>query len=190
MRAALAGLALLALGPSAPAEEGATGWAVDREASRLGFTAWWEDRPFQGVFHRWDADIRFDPDSLEQSRFQVRVDLASADTDSADRDEALMGREWFHTGRFPRATYVTTGFTRTGESRYEAEGELTLKGNTRPVTLDLTWQETPAGARLEGGTTLRRTRFDVGTGDWTTGKTIGLDVEVSFDLRLTPGQGG
>src|ERR1700752_5215158 len=87
-------LALALVCACAPAPALARDWSV-REGSRLGFTAAWEGADFDGVFHRFDAAIAFDPKDLAASRFDVKVDVTSADTQSSDRDEALADPEWF-----------------------------------------------------------------------------------------------
>ncbi|MDZ7750258.1 MAG: YceI family protein [Gammaproteobacteria bacterium] len=164
----------------------ATDWTVDHGESRLGFTNWWEGEAFESMFRRWRAEtLRFSPDDLQDSRFDIRVDLTSVDTGTRDGNEAIAQPEWFDLARYTTARYEADTFRVTVDGGYEAEGELTLKGITHPVTLKLEWQPGEDTARLSGSTRLDRTRFDVGLGEWQTGDTIALEVQVSFDLRLT-----
>jgi polyisoprenoid-binding protein YceI len=159
-------------------------WIIESPASRLGFVATWEGTPFDGVFQRFGGTILFDPADLPSSRFEVTVDLASADTASADRDEALAGSEWFFVARNPRATFLTTAFRDLGGGRFEAEGTLSLKGVSRPVSLPFAWSSQGEMATLKGESRLVRTDFNVGEGEWSAGDVIGLDVRVLVDLRL------
>jgi len=167
----------------------ATPWTIESGHSRLGFAATWEGTPFEGVFQRFRGAIDFDRADLAGSRFDVQVDLASADTRSADRDEALAGSEWFFTRRYPEATYVASAFRELGGGRFEAQGALTLKGVTRPVVLPFTWTEAGDVATLKGETRLMRTDFNVGEGEWKAGDVIGLEVRVVVELRLRRASG-
>ena len=180
---------LAALALACPPAFAATPWAIESQESRLGFVATWEGTPFDGVFHRFRGAIDFEPTDLAGSRFDVKVDLSSADTRSADRDEALAGSEWFFTRRYPEATYVTSAFRDLGGGRFEAQGALTLKGVTRPVVLPFTWTEAGDAATLKGETRLVRTDFNVGEGEWKAGDVIGLEVRVVVDLRLRRASG-
>jgi polyisoprenoid-binding protein YceI len=160
-------------------------WAIDRSASRLAFVATWEGSGFEGIFRRFEADIRFDPHRLAASGFDVTVDVTSADTNSADRDAALADPEWFFSERYPRATFVTSAIRSMGNGRYEADATLTIKGVSRSVVLPFTWRESGGRAEMDGEAVLHRTDFNIGEGEWAEGDVIGLDVRVRVDLALT-----
>ncbi|MDX1487265.1 MAG: YceI family protein, partial [Acidiferrobacterales bacterium] len=64
-------------------------WVILPENSRLGFTATFEGAEFDGEFHRYQADLKFDPADLEHSRFEVTVDVTSADTGSSDLNDGM-----------------------------------------------------------------------------------------------------
>jgi polyisoprenoid-binding protein YceI len=169
----------------APGVFAAPTWAV-REGGMLGFTATWEGTPFHGVFHRFVARIAFDPADLEGSRFDVEVDVTSADTRSSDRDEGLSDPEWFDYARHPKATFVSQSYRALGDDRYEATGTLTIKGIAREITFPFSWEPHGDGVRLRGETKLVRTDFDVGVGEWSAGDVVGLEVDVHVDLELVP----
>jgi len=164
-------------------------WTVDPASSHLGFVGTWEGTPFEGVFHQFQADIDFDPGSLESSRFDVRVAVGSADTQSSDRDAELVGPTWLGAQAHPEARFDTTGFRTVGPGRYVAQGTLTLKGISRPLSLPFTWHSQGQGAMLDTEVVLRRTDFRVGEGEWASGETIGLDVRVMGHLSLSPSEG-
>lgn len=157
-------------------------YAVDKSASRLGFTASMGGQPIQGTFRRWDAVIDFDPNNLPASRASVTVDVASATTSEATRDEALPSPDWFAARRFPRATFVTRGITRIGPNRYQAAGDLTIRGVRRPVVLPFTLTLNGTTARMQGRLVLDRTAFGVGQGQFRSGGTVARNVTVNVDL--------
>lgn len=153
--------------------------------STLGFRASYSGEGFEGRFAGFSPAIRFDPADLAQSRFDVRIDLSSAGTADADRDEILLGPEFFDSGARPEARYVATRFRALGGNRYVAEGELTLRGVAQPVPLSFTWT---AGAKpvLEGEAVVKRLAFEVGTGDWSDTGMLPDEVKVVTRLVLVP----
>jgi polyisoprenoid-binding protein YceI len=158
---------------------------VAQPGSTLGFTASYQDEAFEGSFARFTPAIRFDPADLASSRFDVRIVLASAGTDNAERDEMLLGSEFFDAAGVPEARYIATRFRALGGNRFVAEGTLSLRGVSKPVALAFTW--TP-GAKpvLAGEATLSRLAFKVGTGDWTDTELLPDAVKVKTRLVLAP----
>jgi len=153
--------------------------------STLGFTASFEGERFEGAFGKFTPRIRFDPDKLDESRFDVSIELGSADTENEDRDEVLLGPEFFAAASQPAARYLATTFQHLGGDRYVASGTLTLRGISQPVSLEFTW--TPgASPVLAGQARLSRLAFDVGTGDWSDTRMLPDDVVVTTRLQLAP----
>lgn len=153
--------------------------------STLGFKAVYMGDSFEGRFARFTPEIRFDPADLAGSRFDVRIVLASASTANQERDEMLVGPDFFNTGAMPEARYQASRFSALGGNRFRAEGTLTLNGKSRPVPLDFSWTPgTPAV--LEGRATLKRLDFGVGEGDWADTDLLPNEVEVSTRLELQP----
>ncbi|MBP6626612.1 MAG: YceI family protein [Arenimonas sp.] len=179
MRLALCLLLLL----SAPAA--VAGDYVSQKGSSLGFTATYQGESFEGAFATFTPVIRFDPATLADSRFDVRIALASAGTQNAERDEMLLGSEFFDAGAAPEARYVATRFRALGGNRYVADGTLTLRGISQPVPLTFSWQP---GAQpvLTGEAKLSRLAFNVGSGDWTDTELLPDDVVVRTRLVLAP----
>lgn len=162
----------------------AADWQVLPEASRLEFSATYQGLPVPGVFRRFDVSMAFEPDHLAGSRLDVSVMVASADMSSADVNQTIKGPEWFDAGRFPEARFENAVIAQVGAGRYRATGTLTLKGVRREVTVPFSWSVAGDTASMKGQLTLRRTDFNIGTGEWASGGTIGLDVPLSFSLKL------
>lgn len=163
-------------------------WPIDYAASELAFTAVQADAEFRGSFGEFSAGICFMPDSLEHSRFDVTVDLASVDTRNGERDEVLTGPDFFAVARFPSARFVATEFAATGDDRYTADGELTLRGVTMPLSIPFRFHA--PGSRgpgsLDGEVNVSRLAFGVGQGEWQDTTWVGDRVEVRFSLVLLP----
>ena len=151
--------------------------------STLGFETAWSDTAVQGRFGRWTAEISFSPEALDRSRVVVSVDMASAETGDAQRDAALAAPDWFDVGAHPRATFTATRFEHAGGDRYVAHGRLALRGASRPLSLPFRLQIDGDKARVRGVTSLDRTAFGVGQGEWTSTDQIPAKVTLSVDLR-------
>ena len=124
----------------------------------------------------------FDPDALDRSNVRVEIEVASADTGDSQRDEVLPSGDWFDAASHPKAVFAARRFRKTGTDRYVAEGELTLRGATKPLSLPFTLKIDGDTARLTGVTSLDRTAFGVGQGEWKNTDQIPAKVTISVDL--------
>jgi polyisoprenoid-binding protein YceI len=157
-------------------------WNVD-PSSKLTFTGAMNGAAFTGTFKRWSAQIAFDPKALAASKVAVTVEVGSASTGDGDRDSALPTDDWFAASRFARASFVSRSFRDLGGGRYEADGDLTIRGVTRPVALPFTLAIAGDTARMNGAVVLNRTSFGVGQGQWKTGDVV--DTKVTVNVALT-----
>lgn len=148
--------------------------------SSLRFQSSYDGESFTGEFRRFQTRLQFDPASLS-GHFDVRIDLSSVHTENDERDEVLLGVEFFNAAALGTARYTAHRFRRLEDGRFLAEGELTLRGHRHAVPLTFTW--TTAGQpQLAGQAGVRRLAFAVGTGDWA--DTGLLPDLVSVDTRL------
>ena len=158
-------------------------WQVDQAKSSLGFKGSYQRESFDGKFGKFEATIAYDAADLAKSKFDVSVDLASADTGSSERDDTLKGDDFFATGKFPKARFVTTSFAKSADGSVEANGTLTIRDQSRPVTLKVKFTETGNNATLDVDTLLKRADFGLGAGsDWSD---VGADVPVHGHLALS-----
>ncbi|MBD8873408.1 YceI family protein [Rhodanobacter sp. DHB23] len=176
-----AAAALLAL--AAPCAAFAADYAV-QPASTLGFTGSFQGAGFDGSFRQWQAAISYDPAQLAQSKFDVSVSMASVAVSDKDQQGALPGKDFFDVAQYPTAHFVTTGFRSVG-GKVVADGQLTLRGVTRPVSLAVDFRPQGKGATLDVSGTLKRLDFKVGGGDYADTSVIGADVKVHAHLVLT-----
>ena len=83
------------------------------------------------------GSISYDPQAPEASSVQVTLPLANLDSFVPKLDEHLRSADFFEAAKFPEATFSSTAVRSTGEGRLEVTGDLTVKGITRPVVLDV-----------------------------------------------------
>jgi len=158
-------------------------WQVDSAKSSLTFKGTYQNEGFDGKFRKFDATIAYDAADLDKSKFDVTVELTSVDTASGERDQTLATSDFFDVAKTPKAHFVTESFAKTADGDVEAKGNLTIRTQTRPVTLKVKFAESGTTATLDVDTTLKRADFDLGNGpDWSD---IGADVPVHGHLALT-----
>ena len=177
---ALAPLATLVLVFATPSFA-APAWAVD-PASRLTFQGAMNGQAFTGTFKRWSAQIVFDPKALAASKAVVTVNVASAATGDADRDQAIPTDDWFAAGKFAQATFISRDFRDLGGGKYAADGDLTIRGVKKPITLPFTLAISGDTARMNGAIVLNRTAFGVGQGQWANEEVVAAKVTVNVAL--------
>ncbi len=76
-------------------------------------------------------------DNVVDSELSVTVDTASVDTSDANRDTHLRSDDFLDVEHFPTMTFASTGITETGPGAWKVDGDLTIRGVTKPVTLDV-----------------------------------------------------
>ena len=91
--------------------------------------------------------------------------------------------DWFSVKLFPRATFVSRKIAAAGPGRYIAQGDLTIRNATHPVTLPFTLAIAGDTAKMSGSLPLDRSAFGGGQGQFKTGDTGALKVQV--DIAVT-----
>jgi len=189
--AADANLAAPAANAAAPAEDedvpvDPVRWMIE-DGSELGFETSWSGSKIEGEFGKFSGDISFSPGALDRSRVRISIDLASVSTGDGQRDASLKGEEWFNAGQAGTAVFTASRFTHRGGENYVANGTLSLRGVSRPVSLPFRLQIDEDKARVRGVTTLDRTAFGVGQGEWAATDQIPAQVTVEVDLKARRG---
>jgi len=123
---------------------------------------------FFGRFNTVSGTYRLDMENPANSAIDITIDVNSVDSNNAGRDRHLKSPDFFNAPQFPNATFKATGFERAGDDTLRVTGDLTIRGTTRSVTLDV--QHTGEGDRggnfgYRGGfyaeTTINRQDFGV-----------------------------
>jgi polyisoprenoid-binding protein YceI len=108
--------------------------------------------------------------------------MTSAATGDPGRDQALPTGDWFDAARYPRATFTTTSFKDLGGGRYQAQGVLSLRGVSRPITLPFTLSIAGDLAKMTSVFSVNRSLFGVGRGQFKSAETVPLEVTVNVAL--------
>lgn len=177
----------LATEPLSSTPSAAPTWRVDAGSSSIRYAFEFDDGEgaarIEGRFTRWQADIQFDPNNLENSAVSVTIDTGSADNGIPAHNELLPQAPWFNTAQYPTATFRASDFRRRGNG-YEARGELTIKGRERNATLPFTLVINGDSADMNGQLTIDRRAYEIGEGT-DADNMLSRDVEVSVRVRAT-----
>lgn len=137
-----------------------------------------------------DASIDFDPEHPERSSVEARIDAASIDTGVEQRDAHLRSPDFLDADRFPHITFRSTRVEPRGDA-HVIHGELTIRGVTRPVSLDA--EITGVVTDWQGGERAAfsaRTKIDreewgldwnvaLEAGGWLVGREFGVEIELA-----------
>lgn len=144
-----------------------------------------------GEFRDFEGTIVFDPADVSKSSVDITIQAASLDTGVAPLDEHMKSADMFDVEAHPTITFKSTGVVRTGAEQGRLTGDLTIKGVTKPVILDVTlnhhgehplapFLEAYAGAdyaAFSARGSLLRSEFDVGFATPLTSDRIEIVIE-------------
>jgi polyisoprenoid-binding protein YceI len=119
-----------------------------------------------GEFKDWQGTVHVDDENVPQSTVEVIVRTGSVEMLDKQQTAMLKEPDFFHVEKFPEMIFRSTEVTRTGASTLRVEGNVTLRGITRPMTLEVSVTDRQpnaapgaryAGFRARG--TIRRSEF-------------------------------
>jgi len=155
-------------------------WAI-QPGGRLGFSVSAGGDTYRGSFSDWSGAVTFDPDNPETADLRITVRLASVSLGDATMDETAKGSDFFNTSATPTATWRSTSVRQTGPNRYTASGTLTLKGVSKPQSVNFTLSGEGLRRHVEGSAGIDRNAFGVGTGDSAAGLDGSVALSFAFD---------
>ncbi|MDY6978443.1 MAG: YceI family protein [Pseudomonadota bacterium] len=164
------------------------------KVSHLGFSM------YTARFTDFDARLYFDPRQLEAAKLQARVDARSLETDfpnpkQLDFNAQLQGEEWLATEKHPQIRFVSTDVKMTGDREMQVTGDFTLRGVTRPLTLNVRYNGGYAGHEIDPNArvgfsatgTVKRADYGMDFGLPPAGSNMGVgnDVQVIIEAEFT-----
>ncbi len=114
-------------------------WQLDPYHTQVEFTAKHLGMmTVRGYFDEVSTSATIDPDHPEDASVEATISTASIRTNNGIRDNDIRSSNLLEVDRFPVMTFKSTSIKATGPDQYALTGDLTIKGNTRPVTLQVT----------------------------------------------------
>ena len=92
----------------------------------------------RGYFDEVSTSADIDPDHPETATVEASISTASIRTNNGIRDNDIRSSNFLEVDKYPTMTFKSTGIKQSGPDRYALTGDLTIKGTTRPVTLEVT----------------------------------------------------
>jgi len=146
----------------------------------------------RGRFAEFSGTIAIDPTSLQASTVNVTIQTTSVSTGDDQRDAHLRTSDFFSADEFPAMSFQSTAVRPAG-SDYEVEGDLTIKGVTKPVTLSLEyngtspdpWGGTRAGFSAETEINRRDFGLDFDVKLDTGGALVGEKIKIQLEIEAT-----
>lgn len=163
-------------------------WILDPDHTKIGFVAkHLMVSKVRGHFDEFDSNIEV-AENLTDTKVEVSLDAASITTGAADRDGHLRSGDFLDVENYPKLTFTSTDIRQEGDI-WKVTGDLTIRGETRPITLDVEYEGTatdPWGNEHVGfNASAKLVREDWGLtwnvplegGGWLVSKEVDLEIE-------------
>lgn len=144
-----------------------------------------------GSFTDISGEITTEEEDFNHATSSFQAEVNSISTGNSDRDEHLKNGDFFDTASFPQITFKSSSFEKDGDA-YVLKGDLTIKGITKPVTLQVEyggialdpWGNTKAGFTISGK--VNRTDFGLNYNAAleTGGVMLGEEVKIAGELQF------
>ena len=166
-------------------------WQIDNAHTHVGFSVkHMMVTTVRGQFKAYRGTVKLDAKDFTKSSFEGEIDVASVDTGNADRDNHLRTGDFFDAQNYPKITFKSTRIEPKEDGEYVVHGNITIRGVTKPIALDVEYLgtsknpygKTVAGLSVRGS--LNRKDFGVNfnavleTGGVAVGEKVKLEVDV------------
>ena len=156
-------------------------WKMVDDSSTVRFIGVQEGSAFRGRFENFTAMIDFDPADPAAGKIIGVVSMDSAKTGDAERDATLLEEDWFNPSNFPESRFESDSIEALDDGTYAAHGQLTIIGNSNPVTMNFEFDVDGSSAHFSGTFDILRLDFGVG---WDATNWIDDEVGVQVELDL------
>jgi polyisoprenoid-binding protein YceI len=157
----------------------ASTWKADAAKAKVGFSVKGPFGNVHGSFTGLKSTIKFDEHDLAGSVVQASIDAKSVTTGIGLRNKHVREEEQFlNSDKYPTIDFRSHKITKTG-SGFMADGELTLKGTSKPVQIPFTFSPSGGNAGVfKGGFSFKRGDFTIGKPGGSVGEVITINLEV------------
>ncbi|WP_229055069.1 YceI family protein [Aeromicrobium sp. Leaf350] len=145
-------------------------WNLDPTHTEIGFSVRHLMSKVRGKFETFEGSL-VTAEDVTASKVTVEVDLSSIATGTADRDNHLRSSDFFDVETHPKMTFTTNGVTQKSDSEFVVNGDLTIKGVTKPLELAVEFLG-------EGGDPWGGTRVGVEATGEISRKEFGIDFNI------------
>ena len=90
-----------------------------------------------GRFNTFSGDFSYDDKNPSSAKITLDIDPASIDSNHAERDKHLRGKDFLHVSKYPKSKFVSKSFSEKGNGKAVLVGDFTLHGVTKELTIDV-----------------------------------------------------
>ncbi len=165
-------------------------WQIDPAHTTVGFTVRHMGiSNVHGRFTKVSGTANIDDSDITKSSVNATMDIASITTGNDSRDNDLRSPNYFDAAQFPTMTFKSKSISKAGDNKLKVVGDLTIKGVTKEVTLDVDGPSAPVkmGPNQRRGlsATTSINRKDFGVGAKTPSAMVGEEIKIEIDAELT-----
>ena len=165
----------------------ATYTTLDTEKSKVTFSYSQMNVDMTGGFSEIKAtELNFDPANAAAAKVKLEIALKGVDAGNPDANSELAKNEWLNTAAHPLATFTSKKVTATGDNKFDVLGDLSIKGNTRELTVPVTLKQDNNSGLFEGQFKFQRADFGIGEGQWKDFSIVANEIVVKFSLVANP----
>jgi polyisoprenoid-binding protein YceI len=158
--------------------------AIDKTASKIEFHAKATFAKVDGVFHTWEAELRKTGDSFDDATLKMKLETDSVSTGNGLKDKEIRSKNFFDVKEFPEIEFISTKVTPgPARSKFVMEGNMTMRGITKPVTVMIEEYPVSNGHQLIEGS-IEFNRKDFGMTHNAPFNKVSKDVEVLVHLNV------
>ena len=159
-------------------------WELDPKESKVIFKYSFEGKPYQGEFKNVKATFDIDPLKPGSCKFVVTIPMKEIQVDNKEAKDYMEDVELFDVDQFPTSTFKAEKCSLKSANSFVAEGMLTIRDQTHPISFPFKLDIDLAKARfhLTSQVTIQRLKFGVGQGYWANTAAVPNDVVVAVDV--------
>lgn len=184
----------MTVGLSLPAGAATSTWQIDPQHSSAQFAVRHLGlSTVRGAFSKLSGTMIRDDQDITNSSVEVTIDVNTVDTREPDRDKDLRSERFFDVAHFPTMTFKSKKVEQVAPGKLRVTGDLTIRGTTREVTLDVDGPTAPVkdpwgNQRLAATATTKINRQDYGV-KWNAkldngGVVVGDEVNITLDVEM------
>lgn len=181
MRSVILSLAIVAVLPSLAQAQNVPVFTITNADSSITFYVK-ASVELRGTFDKWDASLTFTSPDVSTGVLDVKIQAASVDTGSGMKDGKLKSKDFFYVEENPLITFHSSKVVQTGPDTFDVPGTFTIRGVSKPETLQLTVSGHGTGSGAIKGT-MAFDRKDYGMTKGIPFIKIADRVEVTVDLK-------
>ena len=167
----------------APVQAFAAEWSVQPAGSEILFEYTSDGTPKTGIFASFDGSGQFDSQNPADARLELKIQTASIDLYDVLASGFAQSAEWFDSKNHPNVIYRLNGLKLLEGNRYEAKGQLTIRGEERPITSEIVLDINDTTANAKGSLVIVRSDYLLGVGPSAAFVEVSPEVTVRFDLQ-------